>query len=344
MLALHQCNHLLVNLRLGFRRAGQRRIAAKILVRHCFQRHHAKILAHPIAADHRARQLRRLLNVVGCSRRDRPQHNLLRSAATCQRGDLVLQLLLRHDVALILIHLHRVAQSPRRARNDRDLLHRRRVRLQRRNQCMANLVDRHRPFFRVRKDRVLFLVARNDHFNALLQIRLRRKFAPIAHRAQRCLVDNIRQLRTTRTTRHAGDLVEIHVACNLHLARMHLEDFFASLQIRQLHRHPTVKPSRTRQRRVQRFRTVRRRQNDHPAVVLETVHFCEQLVQRLLALIVAAKIARIALLADGVNLVDEDNARRLFLRLLKEIAHLRCTHADEHLDKFRAAHREKRHI
>ena len=115
---------------------------------------------------------------------------------------------------------------------------------------------------------------------------------------------------------------------------MHFEDFFAAFEVWQLHRHAAVKTTRTRQRRVQRFRTVRRRQNNHAAVVLETIHLCEQLVQRLLALIVAAKIARIALLADGIDLVDKDNARCLFLGLLKEIAHLRRAHADEHLDKF----------
>jgi hypothetical protein len=48
---------------------------------------------------------------------------------------------------------------------------------------------------------------------------------------------------------------------------------------------------------------------------LEAVHLGEDLVERLLALVVAAGDARAALPADGVDLVDEDDARRRLLRL-----------------------------
>ena len=49
-------------------------------------------------------------------------------------------------------------------------------------------------------------------------------------------------------------------------------------------------------------------------------------------------------LADGVELVDEDDARRLRLRLLEEVADARRADADEHLDELRAADREERHL
>ena len=40
-------------------------------------------------------------------------------------------------------------------------------------------------------------------------------------------------------------------------------------------------------------------------------------------------------MTDGVDLVDEHDARRLFLGLAEQIAHLGGAHADEHLHKFR---------
>ena len=44
-----------------------------------------------------------------------------------------------------------------------------------------------------------------------------------------------------------------------------------------------------------------------------------------------------AALPDGVQLVDEDDAGRLLLRLLEEVPHPGRAHADEHLDELRAA-------
>src|SRR5437763_734856 len=46
--------------------------------------------------------------------------------------------------------------------------------------------------------------------------------------------------------------------------------------------------------------------------------------------------------ADGVDLVDEDDARRVLLSLLEEIAHAGRTHADEHLHEVGARDGEER--
>ena len=48
--------------------------------------------------------------------------------------------------------------------------------------------------------------------------------------------------------------------------------------------------------------------------------------------------------ADGVDLVDEDDARRIALRLLEHVADARRADADEHLDEVRAGNREERHV
>src|SRR6185436_5331635 len=69
----------------------------------------------------------------------------------------------------------------------------------------------------------------------------------------------------------------------------------------------------------------------------------EELVQRLLALVVPAAQARAAMAADGVDLIDEDDAGGVPLSLVEEIAHAGRAHADEHLDEVRAREREERH-
>ena len=78
-------------------------------------------------------------------------------------------------------------------------------------------------------------------------------------------------------------------------------------------------------------------------IAFKAVHFHQQLVQRLLTLIVAAAQACAALAAHCVNLVDKDDARRVFLGLLKHIAHAACAHAHEHFHKIRTRNAEKRH-
>ena len=51
-----------------------------------------------------------------------------------------------------------------------------------------------------------------------------------------------------------------------------------------------------------------------------------------------------AMTSDGVDFVDEDDARRVLLALLKQVAGARGAHADKHLDEIRAAHREERNV
>ena len=84
--------------------------------------------------------------------------------------------------------------------------------------------------------------------------------------------------------------------------------------------------------------------DDHAGVAFEAVHLDQQLVQRLLALVVAAAQAGAALAADRVDFIDEHDARRVLLRLLEHVAHARRAHADEHLDEVGAGDREERHL
>src|SRR5689334_19808687 len=48
--------------------------------------------------------------------------------------------------------------------------------------------------------------------------------------------------------------------------------------------------------------------------------------------------------ANGVDLVNKNDARRVLLALLEQIAHARRADADEHLDKVRTGNRKERYI
>ena len=206
-----------------------------------------------------------------------------------------------------------------------------------RHQGVADLVIGHDPLLPVGENGVLLLIPGDNGFDALLQVRLGHQLPAVPHRPQGGLVDDVGQLR-------AGHGGKVHVLRQLDLLGVDLQNLLPALQIRQLHRHPAVEPAGTGQGRVQGLRAVGGRQDDHAGVIVEAVHFRQQLVQGLLPLIVAAVLAAAALLADGVDLVDEHDAGGLLLGLAEQVPDLGRAHAHEHLHKLRAGDGEEGHL
>ncbi len=100
----------------------------------------------------------------------------------------------------------------------------------------------------------------------------------------------------------------------------------------------------TQQRRIEHIGAVGRGDDDHAFLRVEAIHLDEQRIERLLALIMPAAHAMAAMPAHGVDLIDENNARRALLALLEHVAHAARADADKHFHEVRTADREKRHI
>jgi hypothetical protein len=88
---------------------------------------------------------------------------------------------------------------------------------------------------------------------------------------------------------------------------------------------------------------VRRGDDDHVGRGIEPVHLDQDLVEGLLPLVVAAAEAGAALAANGVDLVDEDDARGAPLGLVEQVADPAGAHADEHLHELGAGDAEEGH-
>ena len=121
------------------------------------------------------------------------------------------------------------------------------------------------------------------------------------------------------------------------------EDLAAAATVGPVDDDLPVEAAGAQQRRVEDVRPVGRGDQDDVLVDREAVHLDEQLVQRLLALVVAAADAGAAMATDRVELVDEDDARRGLLGLLEQVAHPARADADEHLDEVGAGDREEGH-
>ena len=110
----------------------------------------------------------------------------------------------------------------------------------------------------------------------------------------------------------------------------------AAAHVRQRHDDLAIEAAGTQQGRIEHVRPVGRRDHDDAIVAFEAIHLDQQLVERLLALVMAAAQARTALPADGIDLVDENDAGSVLLGLLEHVAHARSADADEHLDEIGA--------
>ena len=139
-------------------------------------------------------------------------------------------------------------------------------------------------------------------------------------------------------------MLGVDVLADRDLAHVDVQDLLAAADVGQLHIDLAVETARTQQGGVQDVRPVGGRDHDHAQVGLEAVHLDQHLVQGLLALVVAAAQAGATLAADGVDFIDEDDARRVLLGVLEHVAHAGRAHADEHFDEVGAGNREERHL
>ena len=165
-----------------------------------------------------------------------------------------------------------------------------------------------------------------------------------ARREQRGLVEHVREVGAGEAGRLAREDLEVDAlrraacpcACTSRI-------FLRPLQVGRVDADLAVEAAGAQQRGVEDVGTVGRRDQDDVGLDVEAVHLDEQLVERLLALVVAAAHAGAAVAADGVDLVDEDDGRRVLLGLLEQVAHAARADADEHLDEVGAGDRVERH-
>ena len=160
---------------------------------------------------------------------------------------------------------------------------------------------------------------------------------------QRGLVEDVGQVGAGEAGRAAGDAQQVDVRRDRLAARVHLEDLVAAVEVGGVDADLAVEAARAQQRRVEHVGAVGRRDQDDAAAHVEAVHLDQQLVEGLLALVVAAAHAGAAVATDGVDLVDEDDGRGVLLGLLEQVAHAAGADADEHLDEVRAGDRVERH-
>ena len=230
-------------------------------------------------------------------------------------------------------------------RHNGDLLHGLGVFLLVGDHRVADLVIGDELLFKLGEHAVLLLAARDDELERREHILLRDELAPLAHGAQRRFVGKVCKVCAHAARGRERDLLEVNVLGELDAARVDLKGREAAGKVRAVYRDAAVEAAGTQQRLVEHLRAVRRGEDDDALAGVKAVHLGEQLVERLLALVVAAAVAAaVAGFADGVDLVDEDDAGGDLRRFGEEVAHAARADAHEHFNKVGAGDGEERHL
>ena len=135
------------------------------------------------------------------------------------------------------------------------------------------------------------------------------------------LVDDVGEIGTREAGRAASNDAGVDVRADPDLLDVDVQDLLAADDVRVRHHDLAVEAPGAQERRVEHVGAVGRGDQDDTLVGLEAVHLDQELVQGLLALVVAAAQTGTAMPADGVDLVDEHDAGGVLLGLLEHVAH-----------------------
>ena len=153
---------------------------------------------------------------------------------------------------------------------------------------MARLVIGGHPLFIVGHDHRLALDAHQHLVLGVLEIAHRDHPLGTAGGKQRRFVDEVGKIGAREPRRAARNGAGIDVGRQRHLLHVDGKDLLAALDVGATDDNLAIKPARAQQCRIENIGAVGCSDDDDAFIGIETVHFDQQLVQGLLAFVVAA--------------------------------------------------------
>ncbi len=298
--------------------------------------------AHPELGDHPPGDARRPFDVVRGAGRDFLEDEVFGHLPGHEDGDIVPELGLGLEHPVLVGHGPGVA-SGHPAGHDRHFAHRVRVRQHARNQGVTSFVIGGHQALAFGNDPALALGTGDHAIDRFGQFSPANALLVAAGGEDRGLVDRVLEIGPGETRGEAGERFDRDVLLHRLAAGVDIEDRAATLDVGAVEHHLAIEPARPKQGGIEHIGPVGGGNHDHVDAAVEPVHLDQELVEGLLALVVAAAEAGAALAADGIDLVDEDDAGRTLLGLLEEITDAAGPDADEHFDELGAGDAEERH-
>src|SRR5258708_26691757 len=108
------------------------------------------------------------------------------------------------------------------------------------------------------------------------------------------------------------------------------QDRFTTINIRGIDDYLAIKAPRPQQRAIQHIRPIGRCQHDDARINGKSVHLDQELIERLLALIIYRPDVNAPLTSDGIQFIDEYYTRRLRFGLLEQVTNASRAHTHKH--------------
>ena len=304
----------------------------------------ADLFAHAVVLDHRIGDLGHPLKVVESARGGLSVDDFLRHAAGDEGAHPVDDDALR-GILPLLRKVPRQAEGVA-ARDDADLHHGVGIRQEPADEGVAGLVIGGRALLGGSHDcGLLPLEAADDAVHSLKEVFLHHSLVAVTGRSEGGLVADVGDVGAGEARSVLRHQLDVEVRGDLYSTEVDLEDLFPLLELGELHVDLPVETAGPHKGGVENVRAVCRREDDDAGIGPEAVHLGQKLVQGVLPFVVGgeAGVTRTGA-AHRVDLIDEDDAGRLFLRLAEKVAHPGGAHADEHLHEIGARDREERHV
>ena len=210
---------------------------------------------------------------------------------------------------------------------------------------VARLVKCNGPLLPFGDELVLFLQAAHDAVYGIQEILFAHLACIASCRNQGRFVANVGDVSAAETRGLTGKEVDINRVVFLQWAQVHIKNGFPLLEVRHVHINLAIESAGTHQSAVQNIGPVRGRKDDHTTVGAKTIHLGQQLIQRVFALVVGSHARVFATgAANGIDLIDKDDARTLVLGLLEQVPDAACAYTHKHLHEIRATERKEWHL
>ncbi len=191
-------------------------------------------------------------------------------------------------------------------------------------------------FLGIRYDQALPLDPHHNFVFRLFEMVHRNRFLVLARGQKSGFVDEIGEIRSRESGSALGEDVELYIVVQRNVPGVHLQYSFAPADIGPVDDHLPVEPAGPQQRGVEHVRPVRRGDDDDAAILLESIHLYEELVQRLFAFIVPTAQSGAPVPADCIDFIDKYNRGCILLSGLEQVPDAARTDSDKHLDEFGA--------
>ena len=306
------------------------------------QLHGPQGFVHAVARDHALGNLGHPFQVVLRPGRDVLEHKLLGGAPAQQGRQLCLEVRDAEQVLLLVGKRHDVAQRLSAA-DDGNLADIVGKIQQGHHDGVTGFVVGHVAALLLRDDPALAGGAGHDPFDGFHQVLHGDGVLILAGGQDGGLVHQVFQIRPRQARGLGGNGLQVRVLRERLAARVDIENGVPFVPLGQVDHHLAVETAGSEQGRVQDVGSIGGGNDDHVGAAFEPVHLHQDLVEGLLPFVVAASHAGAPVSADGVNLVDEDDAGSLFLGLLEKVPDPAGADAHEHFHKLGAGTGEERH-